>query len=816
MDGNFHFLAPHWPALAARGAEAEALFYRDPHACLMKLRYFLEALLATVLEREGLARGESSLEQMITLLRGRKLPDDLARAMHQLRVLGNEAAHEGKDHHLDAEHALTIAHRAAGWAASRYHEVRERPAFRYPPAGFHLANGYPAAFARLDPPARAAAEALQARLQADPGAEAFRYALVSGRADSYVRSLDVDGTHRMIFVIGPRRDVYVLAFIDRAEAALAWARAMRVEVHPLTGALQLFGAAPAPEAGPADGEPLFAHVSDEDLAWTGLPEALVPLVRGVRHAARLEALRAQLPEEAFEALWAIAHGRELHAILAERSDTRPTAPVDPANFAAAASTPDARRRIVAISSPEELAEILAAPLEAWRVFLHPRQERLARADFAGPTRVLGGAGTGKTVVLMHRARHLARDTFPAGRVLLLTYTRTLADQIRAQLATIAGPELARLEVLNVHAAARAVLEAAGEPIDFLPREEEDAVWAEVFASAELGELGPRFYRNEWTEVVMAQGVGTLEAYLEAAREGRAIPLGAAQRQEVWAVFEAYRQALAARGKLDFAEQIRRATAALAGARPPYAAVLVDETQDMGPVEFAFARALAPRGPNDLFFVGDVYQKIFPRRADLAACGIALEDRTEVLRINYRTTSQIRDWAMEALGDQAGEDLDGGERSLEGYVSVRSGPAPAVRVFPTADAELAAVVAHVAGLTAHDEPASIALVSYHRQALPAFRQALAAAGIPAEILQGMAQPGLGVVVATMHRVKGLEFKHVIIVGLNADDVPPRQADAPLEPAAWRRARRLLYTTAARARDSLWVTAAGEPSALLPAP
>ncbi|MFP5501916.1 MAG: 3'-5' exonuclease, partial [Candidatus Sericytochromatia bacterium] len=221
------------------------------------------------------------------------------------------------------------------------------------------------------------------------------------------------------------------------------------------------------------------------------------------------------------------------------------------------------------------------------------------------------------------------------------------------------------------------------------------------------------------------------------------------------------------------------------------------------------------GPNDLFIVGDPYQKIFPRRLVLKEAGVELAERSELLTLNYRTTSQIRDWAVAMLASHVTDDLDGGEATLAGYHSVRSGPVPEVRDFGTLEEETAQIVAHVKQLLeAGEEPESICVSARQRDRLPHYRDALRAAGLPAKILEpytGDDEPG--VVVATMYRIKGLEFKHMAIASVNEGELPPLTEDEPLEPALLRQTQRLLSTTAARARDSLLVTAFGTPSPLL---
>jgi superfamily I DNA/RNA helicase len=322
-----------------------------------------------------------------------------------------------------------------------------------------------------------------------------------------------------------------------------------------------------------------------------------------------------------------------------------TGAVDPSDLAAALTHPDSRRRFVTLRSNDELTSILGAPLEKWRVFLHPSQERLVTHPFHGPSRVLGGAGTGKTVVAMHRARHLASTACasPDDRILFTTYTANLAENVRENLATLCGDLRGRIEVVHLHAWAVRFLKGQGIETEIASDEEIDRCWQVALVGGGATEFDLGFLRAEWDRVVQAHGIREMAEYLRVSRSGRGRTLTRPQRGRVWKLFEGYREALEARGKSDWPGLIQAARRYLEANRPklPYRAVIVDEAQDFHAEAWRLIRALVPEGPDDLFLVGDAHQRIYGRRVVLAWCGISIQGRSSRLRINYRTTEQIR-------------------------------------------------------------------------------------------------------------------------------------------------------------------------------
>jgi mRNA-degrading endonuclease RelE of RelBE toxin-antitoxin system len=659
----------------------------------------------------------------------------------------------------------------------------------------------------------------------NPKAPGINYERINQAADPKMRSARVNDDFRCILLAPEAGNVYILLWVDHHDDAYTWARRRRAAIHPQTGALHLFEVTSPGETPPrheprvkaveAATPPLFAALDDTTLSGLGVPAPSLPLVRALDNAAALEAIRGRLPAEAYEALTLLSLGFPLDEVLESRQ--APALVIDPDDYAAALRHPDSRRRFQLLTDDEALEAVLDGTIAAWRTFLHPSQQELVERGFSGPVYLTGGAGTGKTVVLMHRARHLASRTFtdPEDRILVLTYTKTLAGLISDGLDAICGPDRYRIQVMHLHQWARDLTRGLGRTYVHPRRDEEDSCWSTGLAAIAPSTFDVAYMREEWEGVIQAESITSLDEYLASPRVERSDTLSAEARASLWSGFEAYRAALRALGGRDHQTQLVEALNLLPALRHlfPFRTVLVDEAQDMGGIEWRIIRQIVPPAPNDLFIAGDPHQRIFPRSADLRACGIDVIGRTFQLRLNYRTTLAIQRWAVRSLAGHAVPDLHGGFGSLGGYKPLRDGPRPEVIAFESGEAETAHIVTWVAEQSRHCERRAICVMAQHRDALRAYRDALAAAGIPSVVLGNEEASEDAVQLCSMRRAKGLEFKCVVMAGLDEASFPPRAGGTSLGKEEVNRHRRLLYAAASRARDSLLVTCVGPPTSLL---
>ncbi|MFD2379327.1 UvrD-helicase domain-containing protein [Ottowia pentelensis] len=483
--------------------------------------------------------------------------------------------------------------------------------------------------------------------QSDPTSAGINYESIHGARDPNLKSVRIDRDWRGIVFKPSQGDVYVLLHVDHHDQAYRWAENRKLTINPVTGAMQLVtlesvneeaaaaralpAAEPATAASAETERPLFKALDDRDLMSLGVPEDLVGSVRDIASETQLDAMQARLPVEAYEGLFLVAAGDTVNQVL-EARETRVDRTVDTGDFATALETPESRSRFVIVDGDEAMVAIMSAPLEQWRVFLHPTQSKLVNGDRSGPVRVLGGAGTGKTVVAMHRAKWLAEHRTPAGRkVLFTTFTRNLANDIEQNLRTLCSREtLEKVEVRNLDAWVHGFMRAHKLEHRIVYDRKQDGAqqaWEAAMAVRDTRlELPDNFYQEELEQVVLAQGISTLDDYRTARRTGRGTLLSRAKRDAIWPVFEEYRGQLSSR-KLKEVDDAYREVAELLGVEtrtPDYSAVVIDETQDFGPQALKLIRAMVPAGTNDLFFVGDGHQRIYSRnRAAMSKCGIEI-------------------------------------------------------------------------------------------------------------------------------------------------------------------------------------------------
>lgn len=632
------------------------------------------------------------------------------------------------------------------------------------------------------------------KFQADPASPGINYEKIHSAADAGMRSVRIEGDWRGIVFKPDHGDVYVLLHVNKHDEAYRWAERRKLIINPVTGAMQMVfveesAAVSAPSASvlPAEpsAEPFASGATDQELMGLGVPPDMLGRVRQLRTEAELDELQALLPVEAYEGLFLMAAGDTASQILSDR-ETRVDRQVDTTDFAAAIETPESRSRFVVVDD-EALISIMNAPLAQWRVFLHPSQQKLATGRRSGPVRVLGGAGTGKTVVAMHRAKWLAENATPAGqKVLFTTFTKNLALDIEDNLKTLCSAEtLARMEVKNLDAWVHGFMRSRRLEHRIVYDRKEDAArqaW-QLALSVKDGSLGldDDFYEVELEQVVLAQGVRTRDDYRAARRTGRGVVLSRAKRDAIWPVFEEYRAQLAVRklkevddayadvAQLIHKEREDKANGVIAKALTSYSAIVIDETQDFGPQALRLIRAMVEPGDNDLFFVGDGHQRIYSRnKAAMSKCGIDIRGRSKKLYLNYRTTDEIRRQAVALLEGCEVDDLDDGHDETRRYKSLSHGPVPDVLALASMDEALPAVLARLKDWMTLAETGfqeTVCVIAPSKKLRDEVASYLGRNDLRTKAVDENQNAGAShglVYVATMHRAKGLEFDRVIVL------------------------------------------------------
>lgn len=667
---------------------------------------------------------------------------------------------------------------------------------------------------------------LMEQFRQDPKATGLNYETILAVRDKNLRSVRIDQAYRAIVLAPEKGDVYILLWADKHDDAYEWARKKVLKINPENGVLQFLETEYIDEATQLKqnydvekSKGVFVDIRDKYLIRLGVPEDLIPLVRNINYLDEIDDLKKKIPDEAYEALALLSDGSSLDEVLSAYEINQK--PIDTTDFASALETPDSKRRFLLASNDDALKAMLDAPLEKWRVFLHPLQRALIYRDWNGPVRVLGGAGTGKTVVAMHRAKWLAEQLTESreNRILFTTYTKNLAADIAQNLKSICAPEVMRkIEVINLDAWVKRFLDKQGYKVSFSFYEQQKVklCWDKALAlKPDDPDLPDSFYQEEWKKVIQPQNVSSNVEYFSARRVGRGVKLNRAQRKAIWIVFEKYRLELNDAGLKEIEDAYRDAVTLIVskGIQSPYTSVIVDEAQDLGLNAFKLIRHLVPEQKNDLFIVGDAHQRIYGNKVVLGHCGIKITGRSQKLRINYRTTEEIRQWAVSVLNGIEFDDLDNGVDDNKGYRSLMTGTEPLIKCFNSAAEESDFIVCSLKQLTA-DELSKSCISVRRNSDIDRYKLALTEAKIEFFQLDNSTFDDFqhqGVRLATMHRIKGLEFDYMYVAGINDGVLPLNILDSDdvtvIKAHEWHE-RSLLYVAISRAKRFCAATGFGK--------
>lgn len=676
-----------------------------------------------------------------------------------------------------------------------------------------LANTFHRSLDRLTNAEQMATKNVVFDYMADPSRPGLSLHRVDRARDKGFWTIRVNRDLRIVVYKQNQKSVF--CYVAHHDDAYSWAERRRFEVHPITGAAQIVELVEVVReevrtiAREAARPGVLANEDQDYLLSLGVPATYLQLVQQVDEDGLLELL-PRLPEEAQEALMAIATG--------ERPEPRP---VMPANVGVDPFThPDAQRRFWVASDEQMVAQALGKPWAEWLVFLHPSQRAAVEKNVNGPARLSGSAGTGKSVVAMHRAAHLARET-ESGRILLTTFSKVLSARLSEGMDTLLGSSSEarqRVEVVHLHAYAHShasrltPLAIADDRTidDFIEQARHDLDSA----------ITNDFLRAEWDAVIDYWGIRSFDEYKVIARTGRGTAISVGLRRRLWDVFERLQRQLAAKKLYTFGDICDRLRQRIEedGTRP-FTHVVVDEAQDLGPRELRLVAALAPAGSRSLTFAGDVGQRIFRWPFSWLSAGIDVRGRSHRLKVNYRTTTEIRQFSDHLLPARLTE-VDG-EAEERGVVSLLSGPKPDLKGSANLAGEVQVLTEWLSGLRERGvTPGEIAIFARTRRALqeradPALKRADMSS---TWLVPDKTHEGGKVVLGTLHSAKGLEFRAVAIVACDDSQVPLQAAlDLAKEPDEKRltqdRELSLLYVGCTRARDQLLITWSGNSSRFL---
>jgi mRNA-degrading endonuclease RelE of RelBE toxin-antitoxin system len=674
---------------------------------------------------------------------------------------------------------------------------------------FRIADTFTDSLARLTGDEQKAVKTTAFDLQLNPASPGMSFHKLDKARDKNFWSVRVSGDIRLI--VHKTQGSLLLCYVAHHDEAYDWAERRKLETHPKTGAAQLVEIRetvkevmvpvyvqqelPVPPK-----PPLFADKTDKELLSYGVPAEWLNDVHAATEDSLL-LLSDRLPGEAAEALLELATGGKPRVL-------QPTTPVtNPFDH------PDALRRFRVMTNVEELQQALDFPWEKWTVFLHPEQRQWVERKYTGPARISGSAGTGKTIVALHRAAHLAR-THPEARVLLATFSDTLAHALHTKLKRLIGsePRLAeRIDVHSLNALGLRLYKSHCGQVKLASRETVRDLISEASKAVGAHKFGMHFLLTEWEQVMDAWQLNTWESYRDVARLGRKTRLPEAQRAVLWSIFERVRDGLQERKLITHAGMFTALASALAiDKHPPFDFAVVDEAQDIGVAHLRFFAALGAHRPDALFFAGDLGQRIFQQPFSWKSLGVDIRGRARTLRVNYRTSHQIRQQADRLLGP-AVSDVDGNTEDRSDTISVFNGPPPGIHVLKTEIEEIKMAGAWLAeqakaGVLPHEFGVFVRSAGQLQRA----QSAVEASGLSFKILDENVETSSGhVCISTMHLAKGLEFRAVVVMACDDEVIPLQERietvgdDADLQ-EVYDTERHLLYVACTRARDHLLVT------------
>jgi superfamily I DNA/RNA helicase/mRNA-degrading endonuclease RelE of RelBE toxin-antitoxin system len=702
---------------------------------------------------------------------------------------------------------------------------------------FRIADTFTDSLARLTGEEQKAVKTAAFDLQLNPSQPSLQFHKLAKAKDPNFWSIRVSRDVRLI--VHKTGTSLLLCYVNHHDEAYQWAERRKVETHPKTGAAQLVEirervqqiaipkyveAEPKPQAKP----PLFSALSDDQLLAFGVPREWLGDTRNANEDSVLD-LAGHLPAEAAEALLNLATGGAIRTppqVSASVHVYASSARIDAARVSEptldAFNHPDAQRRFRTISSQEELERAFEYPWEKWTIFLHPAQRQLVERDYSGPARISGSAGTGKTIVALHRAVHLARAN-PETRLLLTTFSETLANALRSKLRLLINnePRLGeRIEVHAMNSIGRRLHEVNLGKLQIASGEAIRQIIEEASNASQGNRFSLHFLRTEWEQVVDGWQLDTWEAYRDVSRLGRKTRLKEPQRALLWSIFEDVRSRLRSKGVITYSGMFNRLASHFEGStRSPFDFVVVDEAQDVSIAQLRFLAALGAGRPNKLFFAGDLGQRIFQQPFSWKALGVDVRGRSTTLRINYRTSHQIRVQADRLLGPEV-SDVDGNIEDRRTTVSLFNGPLPSVKIFETAEEESKAVGEWLKARTNEGvQPHEVAVFVRSSAELDRAKSAAKHAELRVKVLDDNVETAIGrISIGTMHLAKGLEFRAVAVMACDDEVIPLQERietvvdDADLEDV-YNTERQLLYVACTRPREYLLVTSVAPASEFL---
>jgi hypothetical protein len=656
----------------------------------------------------------------------------------------------------------------------------------------------------------------QKKFRHNSKSDAINLEAISTFKDNQLRTARIDQKYRAIIRVPETGESYYMLWVDNHDEAMDWAKNKVFLWNDNLHAAQIFTSLETEAKSIEIDNGLYSKFSDKDLILIGVPEQLLSLSRSISSFEDLEKAEKFFPIDAFENLFYLADGANIEILKAEI--------LEGLNINEKNESQDEsfnNKRFFVEADEELLEEYLNGDLNKWQIFLHPSQRKLVESHFNGSVKVTGGAGTGKTVVALHRLKYLAQlnNDLDSRKIVFTTFTNALTNNLSTLIQKMgvnpSGYELINIDALSKKIALELKLINETDRVFDLFQSKSSLTFVEDLLESNLSEFDAQFINDEIQNVIFFNNITTLEDYLKSSRLGRGKPITRKQKMEIWSLFDKYQLMKKTHKYFDRAEIFNLISNSYSQSlAKPYKYLIADEIQDLSNVELRFLRSIVEEKPNDMFLVGDPLQQIYTKQTNFSRSGISIRgNRSKKLRINYRTSDEIKKLAISALKNEVFDDFDGQEENLNGYLSLFHGQNPIYEIFKTKEEEVNYVLNLIKSKKATGlEFKEIALGFRTKEGKKDFKTALHNEKIPYFDSSSDSGHTDGVVLSTFHSLKGLEFKMLILCDVNNRTCPlvfENLSQLPLveKEAYFKREKALLYVAISRAISVLYITGTG---------
>jgi superfamily I DNA/RNA helicase/mRNA-degrading endonuclease RelE of RelBE toxin-antitoxin system len=624
--------------------------------------------------------------------------------------------------------------------------------------------------------------------------------------DQQLRTARVDQKYRAIIHVATKGELFHLLWVDNHDEAMDWAQ-NKVFNWNQHGTKETF----------------CGQFSDEDLLTIGIPYPLLPSVKMIDTLDDLERMESYLPREAFESLYYLIDGLTIDEIIAEIDEGK----LESDKFELQLNSANNQRSFIDVSNDKDVEELLNGDLSKWKIFLHPSQRSVVENNYKGSFKVSGAAGTGKTVVALHRLNYMSKqEGIPKGSIFFTTFTKSLVGNLKV---TIRDLNVNREKVVidNIHnfvmedAKHKKLIEPDAKIIDFLDIQQKEELWKEVI-EFKLSEFDLKFLMREYEDVILINNISSLEEYLTVPRIGTETPLGRKARKKIWDIFN-YFEKFKSQSRVYYLDEVtNKLTHHYTNqTQKPFQHIIADEIQDFSNVELCLLRAMVEEKENDLFLVGDPLQKIYKRYISFGRSGINIRGkRSKRLKVNYRTTEEIKRSATAVIKNISFDDFDGSEEEKKGYVSILHGEKPSYEILKSYED----MNRKILDIIQQDldpnqiQYNEICIGARTKKIMSEAKTVLHQKQIPYFDVTNQSGDRNGINLSTFHNMKGLEFKSVILYDVSQNTVPCKfygyEALSDMEQKNYlRQEKALLYVAMSRAIKELNILGCGSKSRLV---